>query len=150
MRRRAGGRSRVWARSGCILLVPAAAMLAAPAGACAPDARGPLDGEGLRHGECRIVHCDGSETARGFRHGDRHGPWIVRYPDGRTAEGSYAKGRKDGAWTYGYSDGSRVHGVYREGWMSGLWTLSDAGGAAVERECWRDGRWAGAAGTCAE
>ena len=111
---------------GCILL--AVAIAAAPAGACTPDASGPLDGDGLPHGEWRIVHCDGAEAAGGFRHGGRHGSWTLRYPDGRTGEGSYANGRKEGAWSYRYPDGSRVHGVYRNGLLDGVWTLSDANG----------------------
>ena len=133
----------------CILLALAAEVLAAPGGACAPDARGAFDGDGPPHGEWRIVDCDGTEAAGRFRQGDRHGYRTLRYPDGRADEGGYANGRKDGAWTYRYPDGSRVHGVYREGLLDGRWTLSDANGATVERECWKNGRWAGAAGPCA-
>ena len=43
-----------------------------------------------------------------------------------------------------YPVGSRVHGDDREGFLGGVWTLSDANGATLERECWRNGRWIGA------
>lgn len=133
----------------CVPLALAAAILAAPAGAC-PDAKGPSDGDGLPHGEWRIVHCDGTEATGQFRHGDEHGSWTVRYPDGRTGDGGYANGRKDGPWTYRYPEGSRVHGEYREGLLDGVWTLSDANGATVARECWKNGRRMGAARLCGE
>ncbi|MCY4555239.1 MAG: hypothetical protein OXF79_02375 [Chloroflexi bacterium] len=127
-----------------------AAALAAPVGACTLDAKGPFDGDGLPHGEWRIVHCDGTEARGRFRHGDQYGSWTVRYPDGRTSAGSFASGRREGAWTYRYPGGSQVHGFYRDGLLDGVWTLSDENGAVMERECWRNGRWMGASSACAE
>lgn len=90
------------------------------------------------------MHCDGTEATGRFRHGDQHVSWIVRYADGGMDDGGYASGRNDGRSTYRYPVGSRVHGDDREGFLGGVWTLSDANGAALERECWRNGRWIGA------
>lgn len=42
------------------------------------DAEGLFDGDGLPHGEWRIVHCDGIETTGRFRQSDQHGFWTVR------------------------------------------------------------------------
>ena len=147
---RANGTRRSPGLQWCFVMVLTAAVLAAPADACTPNVTGTFDGNGLPHGEWHIVHCDGTEARGRFRHGDRDGSWEVRYPDGRTGAGSFANGRREGAWTYRYPDGSRVRGAYRNGLLEGVWTLSDANGAAVERECWRSGRWIGVGSACAE
>ena len=124
----------VGARPRTIPLAP----LAAPAGACGLDAQGPFDAGGRPHGEGRIVHCDGTDAAGTFRHGDRHGSWTIHFPDGCTGAGTFANDRRDGRWSYRYPDGSLVDDIYRRGRLDGIWTMNDATGATVERECWKD------------
>ena len=133
-----------------IPLALAVTLIVSPAGACPLEAQGPFDADGRPHGEWHIVHCDGTEAAGRFRHGDRHGSWTVHYPDGRTGEGAFVSDRRDGRWTYRYPDGSRVFGAYRDGLLDGVWTMNDANGATVQRECWKKGRWMGEADLCAE
>lgn len=117
--------------------------------ACSTESDGSFDGDGLRHGKWRIVHCDGIEASGTYRHGDHYGPWKVRYPDGMTGESGYSAGLKDGAWVYRYPDGSRTSGNYLQGRLDGLWTLTGPGGAVVERECWNDGLWMADSDLCA-
>ena len=96
------------------------------------------------------MHCDATEAIGAPRHGDRHGWCTIHYPDGRTDHGAFANDRRDGRRSDRYRDGSLVDGTCRRGGLDGMWTMNDAAGATVERECWKDGRWMGDAGLCAE
>ena len=80
----------------------------------------------------------------------RYGCWTVHRPYGRTGDGGRVNGRRDGRWTWHCPDGSRIFSAYREGLLGSVWAMNDANGATVERERWKDGRWMGKAGLCAE